>query len=129
MEILNTLNSWIWVAQGLLGLFYFAIGSFKSFFPISEIAKKAPNAADQPRLTRFIGYAEICGAIGLVAPLLTGILVWLTPLAAVGLSVIQVLAIAFHARRGETAKTLPVNTVLLALSAFIAWTRWPLLSA
>ena len=55
--------------------------------------------------------------------LLTGILPWLTPLAAIGLSLIQVLAIGFHARRNETAKSLPMNLVLLALSLFVLWGR------
>jgi len=40
---------------------------------------------------------------------------------------IQVLAIGFHAQRGETAKSLPANLVLLALSLFVLWGRRALL--
>jgi hypothetical protein len=80
-------------------------------------------------LVRFVGIAEILGPIGLILPMLTGILPWLTPLAAIGLAIIQVLAIGFHARRGETAKTLPANLVLLALSLFVVWGRWSLFGA
>jgi hypothetical protein len=58
---------------------------------------------------------------------LTGILVWLAPLAAAGLSLIQILAIGFHGRRGETAKTLPMNLILLGLSLFVLWARRGLL--
>ena len=60
-------------------------------------------------------------------PVLTRMLPWLAPLAALGLALIQVLAIGFHARRYETAKTLPLNLVLIALSLFVLWSRWSLL--
>ena len=63
------------------------------------------------------------GVIGLILPFLTRILPGLTPLAALGLSVIQVLAIPFHISRGEPF-ALPVNLTLLALSLFIPWGRW-----
>ena len=42
---------------------------------------------------RFVGIAELLGAIGIVLPMLTGILPWLTPLAAIGLTLIQLFAI------------------------------------
>lgn len=48
---------------------------------------------------------------------------WLTPLAAAGLSMVQVGAIVTHALRRETATTLPMHLVLLALSLFIVWGR------
>jgi len=58
---------------------------------------------------------------------LTFILAWLTPLAAAGLSLVQILAIGFHGRRGETARSLPINLILLALSLFVLWARRGLL--
>jgi len=65
------------------------------------------------------------GGLGLVLPLLTGVLVWLAPLAALCLVLLQLLAIGFHIRRGET-QILPMNVVLLLLAAFIAWGRFSL---
>ncbi|MEO7224240.1 MAG: DoxX family protein, partial [Devosia sp.] len=59
---------------------------------------------------------------GLILPLLTGILAWLTPLAALALVVVQVLAIGFHLMRKEP-QILPANLVLLALAAFVVWGR------
>lgn len=127
MDILFTLDFWLWAAAILLALAYLAAGGMKSVCPIPDLAKALNGwPADYPRLTRFIGIVEVLGAIGLILPLATGILPWLTPLAAIGLSIIQVLAIGFHARRGETAKTLVANLVLLALSVFVAWGRWSL---
>lgn len=77
-------------------------------------------------MVRLVGIAEIAGPPGLVLPVLTGILPWLAPLAALGLAIILVLAIGFHARRRESAKTLPLNLALLALSLFVLWGRWSL---
>jgi membrane protein DedA with SNARE-associated domain len=60
----------------------------------------------------------------MILPAATRILPWLTPLAALGFALIQVLAIVVHANLGETAMTLPINLVLLALSLFVLWGRW-----
>lgn len=76
-------------------------------------------ASHCPRLTRFVGVAEVLGAIGLILPLATGILPWLTPLAAICLIVVQILAAGFHIMRKEY-QIVPANIVLLALAAFIS---------
>jgi hypothetical protein len=65
---------------------------------------------------------EVLGAIGLIVPLLTGILPWLTPLAAIGLVLTMLGAMATHLRRGEN-QMLAVNLVLL-LAAFVAYGRF-----
>lgn len=55
-------------------------------------------------LTNFIGVAELLGGLGLLLlAALTGILPWLTPLAATGLALIMILAAGFHAMREEQA--------------------------
>src|SRR5690606_38976674 len=63
-----------------------------------------------PRLT---GTAEGLAALGLVLPAATRILPWLTPLAAAGMVLMQILAISFHISRGEILMPLPGNFVLL----------------
>ena len=62
------------------------------------------------------------GAIGLILPAATKIKPSLTPLAALGLLTIMILAMAFHLSRGEVQAT-PVNIVLGGLAAFVAWGR------
>jgi uncharacterized membrane protein YphA (DoxX/SURF4 family) len=127
MEILGTLNFWLWAAQIVLALLFGMAGVMKTFRSIPDLAKMMAWPGDVPvPLTRFIGIVEGLGALGIILPILTGILPWLTPLAAIGFVIIQILAIGFHARRGETAKSLPVNLVLLALAAFVVWGRWSL---
>ena len=117
-------NIGLWVAQLLLALFYFYAGFNKVSQPIEALAAMNMGfVLFVPEwLTRFIGVAELLGAIGLILPALTRIMPRLTPLAALGLSAIQVLAILLHASRGEFA-VLPLNAVLIVLSLFVLWGR------
>ncbi len=112
-------------AQGLLALGYGAAGAAKAFMPLSELALQMGFVSDMPGwLVRFIGFAELAGALGVLLPAITRILPWLTPLAALGFCLIQILAIGVHVSYGETAQTLPLNLALLGLSVFVLWGRW-----
>jgi uncharacterized membrane protein YphA (DoxX/SURF4 family) len=120
-------NGWtigLWAAQVLLALFYLYAGYNKLTQPIDALATMGMGfvLVVPELLTRFIGVAEVLGAAGLILPAATRILPRLTPLAALGLSTIQVLAILLHASRGEFM-VLPMNLVLLALSLFVLWGR------
>ena len=119
----TTIEFWAWAASALLALLYLLAGAMKSARPIDVLAKMMGWPADVPAwLVRFVGVAELAGAVGLILPVWTGILPWLTPLAAIGLSLVQILAIPFHIRRCE-GKAVPMNLVLLALSLFVLWAR------
>ena len=125
MDFLTSLDFWLWAAAVLLALLYLMAGFMKATQPIDKLAGQMKWPGDYPRLTRFVGWAEVLGAIGLILPLATGILSWLTPLAAIALIVVQVLAMGFHLMRKEP-QILPFNLVLLALAAFVAWGRFGL---
>ncbi len=121
----RALNIALWVTQILLAIVFGAAGAAKIFMPLGELALQMSFVADSPAiLVRFIGIVEVAGALGMILPALTRILPILIPLAALGFAVIQVLAIGVHASYGETAQTLPMNLILLALSAFVVWGRW-----
>jgi putative oxidoreductase len=96
----------------------------KTTKPIAELARTMvwPGALP-PALVRFIGSAELLGALGLVLPSLTRIKPALTPLAGAGLVVVMLSASAFHIMRGEL-HVLPINFTLGALAAFVAWGRF-----
>lgn len=119
-----TLHVALWIAQVLLfALFAFA-GSLKLMTPIAQLTQTIPWAADVPLgLVRFIGLAELAGALGLLLPSLTRIKPALTPLAALGLLVTMVLATGFHVMRGELA-ALGMPLLLGALAGFVAWGRF-----
>jgi uncharacterized membrane protein len=119
------MNIVLWVLQALLALVFLGVGVSHVFR--FDTIKKQPRlkwVMALPRgLLTFIGIAEIAGALGLVLPALTGILPWLTPLAATGLAVMMVLAAGFHASRREYP-SIPGNLILFALAAFVAYGRW-----
>ncbi len=116
----------LWIAQVLLAGMYGMAGGMKTFQP--DGVRKNPQMTwahdKQDGYIRFVGISELLGALGMILPILTGILVWLTPLAAVGLSIIQVLAIFMVHLPKKEYQVIPMNVVLLALSIFVAYGRF-----
>ncbi|MCB0044674.1 MAG: DoxX family protein [Caldilineaceae bacterium] len=95
-------------------------------FQYERAKASLPWVKDTPRgLVTFIGISELLGGLGLVLPALTGIWPVLTPLAALGLALIMVLAIIFHAMRRES-QAIVFNVVLLVLAVFVAYGRFTL---
>lgn len=113
----------LWIVQILLAAAFGMAGFSKLTQPIADLVPMVgPWAAEVPALlVRFIGLSELLGAIGLIAPALTGIQLRLTPLAAWGLALVMVLAAIFHLVRGEFG--IVPNIVLFALAAFVAYGR------
>ena len=120
----TALNIALWVLQVLIGAFFVMVGYSHALMPFDQIAKEATWMNDMPRwLSLFIGYAEIAGGLGLVIPAATRIAPWLTPLAALGLATIMILAIPFHILKGE-ASVIGTHALIAALGLFVAWGRW-----
>ncbi len=120
------MNIALWIAAILLAVAYLAAGLTKLTKSKTALEANAnmgwTQDFSQPAI-RGIGTAEVLGAIGLIVPQATGIAPILTPLAAVGLVILQIGAIVVHLRRHE-AKVLPVNIVLLLLALFVAIGRF-----
>ena len=120
----KALHITLWVLQVLLAAMYIMAGMSKVSQPIDKLSQMLPWVTQMPEaIVRFIGTAEILGALGLILPSLLRIQPKLTPIAALGLVVVQLFAVAFHISRGETA-VLGMNFVLIAVAAFIAWGRF-----
>ena len=111
----------IWIAEGFLALFFFVAGVPKMIGAVSE---RWAGFEEVPRgLVTLIGIAEIAGGIGLVAPQWSGIAVWLTPWAGLGIVVIALMGSGFHLRRQEWPAA--VGTALWALLATaVVIARW-----
>lgn len=122
------MNIALWIAQVLLGATFGMAGVMKTF-QTAKAKEMLPWAKDRTdSFVRFVGISELLGTLGMFLPILTGILPWLTPLAAVGLAVIQVLAIfSVHLPKKEY-NVLPINAVLLAIAVFVVIGRLPLFS-
>lgn len=120
------MNIALWVVQGLLAAVYLAAGGMKLVRSREQMVASgsfewAKDVSDGA--VKGVGAVEVLGALGLVLPELTGIAPVLTPIAAVGLVIVQVIAARVHLKLGET-KSLPVNVVLLVLAAFVAVGRF-----
>lgn len=118
------MNIVLWVLQGLLGAAFIAAGLMKSIQPKEKLpANMTWTSRYGPGTIKFIGVTELLGGLGLILPWATGIAPVLTPIAAVGLLVIMLLAVADHVRAKEYS-VLPVNLVLGALALIIAIGRF-----
>lgn len=115
-------NVVLWVIQVLVAGMFLPIGLMKAATPLAELSKTLPLAEEMPVLTRFIGISELAGGLGLLLPALLRIRPQLTVLAAIGLTIVMVLAVLFHIWRGEFSALGP-GAVLGILSALIAWGR------
>lgn len=124
------MNIALWIAQGLLAAMYFMVGGMKVFQPAK--VRQSPQMtwahARPDNYIRFVGTTEMLGALGLILPLVTGILPWLTVLAAIGLMLVQLLAIFSEHLPRKEYNVIPLNVVLLALAMFVVIGRWILFS-
>src|SRR5712692_437586 len=112
----------LWIVQGLLALIFLFAGSMKLVLPLEVLTAQMPLPG---LFVRFIGTAEVLGAIGLILPGLLHIRPGLTPLAAAGLVIIMIGATVLTLAGGDVAPALfPLGVGLL--SAFVAYGRWRL---
>lgn len=123
----------LWIAQVTLSAIFGAIGALDAF--LSQTALTAMGlqyATEIPLwLLRLIGVSELTGAVGMILPALTRIMPRLTPLAALGLAAIQIIAIGFHVIRGDLTEMTPMIVAPVVWSLFVFWgSTWkaPILS-
>ena len=117
------MNVVLWVLQALLVAFFLAAGASHLLMPMARLKASAPwtEEVGGPR-TRMIGLLEMLAAIGLVLPGITHIATALVPLAAIGVVLIFLGAIALHVRRGEV-KVIGMHIVVIALALVVVWGR------
>ena len=110
----------LWAAQIVIALVFLFAGIMKFVMPIDVLAQQA----QLPGLfMRFIGLAEILGALGLVLPGIFRIRTELTALAASGLVIIMTGAVTITVGRGQIAGAI-VPFIVCLLAAFVARNRW-----
>lgn len=128
------MNIALWVLQGLLAAMFLMAGFMKATKSKAEIKESGGERmawvdSVSASNVRLIGILEVLIAFGLVLPQLTGILPWLTPLAAVGFVCTMIGAAILHLQRKDGAQALITNIVLLLLAAFVAYGRFVLIPA
>ena len=114
----------LWIVQGLLALLFLFAGGMKLVLLLEKLAGSIPMPLPGFFL-KFIGAAEVLGALGLILPGLLRIRPGLTPLAAAGLVIIMTGATVVTLAGGDVVMALiPLMVGLLA--AFVAYGRWRL---
>src|SRR5262245_45459516 len=102
----------LWVVQALLAALFLFAGVMKLVLPLDKLT----GPVEFPGLfVRFIGVAEVLGGLGLVLPGLVGVRPGLTPLAALGLVIIMVGAVAVTLAGGDVVSALMPLVVGLLL--------------
>jgi uncharacterized membrane protein YphA (DoxX/SURF4 family) len=113
------MNIALWIVQILLALVFLMAGVMKASQPIEKLQKNMNWTKHvSPGFVRVVGILEILGALGLILPVATHILPWLTPVAAIGLVLTMIGAIITHVRLKEAGQA-AMPLVLLLLSLFI----------
>lgn len=119
------LTTTLWAAQTILALFFLFAGLPKI---LGRGIDRWTGFDDVPRpLTALIGIAEVAAAAALVLPILLGVTEWTTPLAAVGLAAVTLMASGFHVRAGEWLPALE-TALWAALAGTVAVGRWDLVA-
>ena len=119
------MNTIVWIVQILLALAFLGAGFMKVTQPVDKLQERMPwiTSLNPRTLVRVIGGLEILGALGLILPAVTGILVWLTPLAAAGLILTMIGAMVLHFSRKDAFAALAPSLVLLILAVFVLYGR------
>jgi hypothetical protein len=107
----------VWMGMTVLAVVFAVTGPMKLQYASYVRRKGAEWAVDVgPARTRLIGMLETLGAIGLVWPLATRTLPWLSVAAGLGLALLMAGATLLHVRRGESRHAATTGVLgLLAL--------------
>lgn len=117
------MNIFLWILQIILAIIFLLAGANKAFNYNKAKEQMTWMKNTSKGLVLFIGAAEILGAIGLIVPYALGIAPILTPIAALALVVVMVLASLFHAKRKEFS-SIGANILFIILLIIIAIGRF-----
>ncbi|MBZ5740511.1 DoxX family protein [Nocardioides mangrovi] len=118
-------NVWLWILAGFLALIFLGTGILKLTRTRDEIVEQGLAwAEDYPESTlRWLGWAEVLGAVGVVLPPSVGLGI-VVPVTAVALGLLMVGALVVHVRRRELLPDALRTLALIAMCAVLAGYRF-----
>ena len=111
-----------WIVAGILAFVYLLVGGTKIIRSRAQLEDSGMSwvRGANPAVVKLVGLVEILGAVGLILPPLINTAVLLAPLAAIGLVLVQAVAIGVHMQMKDV-RSLPLNIALLLLAFAAAW--------
>lgn len=112
-----------WITAGIAALMFAAAAFMKTTRPRPALAEAGMAYVEDfsDSQIKLIGALEGVGALGLILPLALGIVPILSPIAAVGLTLVMVGAVVVHIRRKEGFTPSLVLLVLSGVSAVLGF--------
>ena len=118
----------VWILQVVVAIAFAGAGIGKLMQPKAKLQERMDWVEDfSQNQVRSIGLVELLGAIGVILPVLLGVLPVLSPLAAAGLTLTMLGAALVHLRRQEYPM-IGINVVLGLLAALVFIGRMDLLN-
>ena len=119
------MNVTLWIVASLLAAVFVAVGATKLTTPREKLIPKMASVADySDSQVKAVAAAEVLGAVGLILPALLDIAPILMPIAAAGLALMMVGAVAVHLRRGDGVRHAIPAIVLGVLAVIVAAGRF-----
>jgi hypothetical protein len=117
------LNIALWVVQVLTAALMALASYIKIATPIEELSLQMKWTGEVPSyVVRLLGLIDLLGGVGVILPALLKIKPGLTSLAATGVVLLMICAIAFHVSRGESS-VIGFNIMIMVMAGFVAWGR------
>jgi hypothetical protein len=110
----------LWIVSGLLAALFLFAGGMKLVAPYEMLAESSPLPV---LFVRFIGLAEVLGALGLILPAALRIRPCLAILAAIELAHVMLGAVLLTAAMGDATSAL-IPAIVGAVCVFVAIGRW-----
>ena len=120
------MNLALWIVTGLLAAVALFAGISKAFVPKKKLAATSGGEWTEHASVGFVktlGVLELLAAVGLILPAVVDIAPVMVPVTAVCWVLLMVGAMITHGRLGQF-KLVMLNSVYLALAAFVAWGRF-----
>src|SRR4051812_43698332 len=116
------MNVALWIIAGILAAAFLAGGTVKLVRQPEQLAASGMGFVEDfsPGMVKAIGALELMAGVGLVVPPVVGVAPVLVPLAAVGIVLLMIGAMATHLRLQEP-QSFVVNLAILALAAVVVW--------
>jgi hypothetical protein len=121
---MNVMNIALWSVQIILAIGFGASAAMKGTWDRERLVRAGQTGVQglPVPLIRSIALVELLGALGLLAPWASGVAPYLTPVAALGLAVIMVLAAGVHIILREPKNVL-IPVLIAAACCFVAYGR------